>query len=171
MQPPEVRGKLILYCFRGGRTGWVEPRARGRTGVLNKVRGKLVLYCFRGGGEGWIESRAQLCPKADEWGGRGATSRRNRIAKACRVWISAEAVAVAEQRVGEDRSPQQRWGGRGATARRNRIAKACRVWISAEDVAVAEQRVGEDRSPQQGIVAVQLLERCRRSRKQAGWQA
>jgi hypothetical protein len=75
--------------------------------------------------------------------------------------MSTVDVAVAEKR----------WGGRGATARRNRIAKACRVWISAEDVAVAEQRVGEDRSPQQGVVAVQLLERCRRSRKQAGWQA
>jgi hypothetical protein len=77
--------------------------------------------------------------------------------------MTTEDVAVAEKR----------WGGRGATARRNRIAKACRVWISAEDVAVAEQRVGEDhwQSPQQGVVAVQLLERCRRSQKQAGWQA
>jgi hypothetical protein len=28
MQPPEVRGKLVLYCFRGGRKGWVEPRAQ-----------------------------------------------------------------------------------------------------------------------------------------------
>jgi hypothetical protein len=75
--------------------------------------------------------------------------------------MTTEDVTVAEKR----------WGGRGATARRNRIAKACRVWISAEDVAVAEQRVGEDQSPQQGVVAVQLLERCRRSPKQAGWQA
>jgi hypothetical protein len=100
------------------------------------------------------KGRSVVWPKADEWCGRSATSRRNRPAKACRVWISAEDVAVAEQRVGEDRSPQQRWGGRGATARRNRIAKACRVEISAGDVAVAEQRVGEDRSPQQGIVAV-----------------
>jgi hypothetical protein len=72
-----------------------------------EVRGKLVLSCFRGGGEGWIESRAQSCPKADKWCGHSATSRRNRIAKACRVWISAEDVDVAEQRVGEDRSPQQ----------------------------------------------------------------
>jgi hypothetical protein len=104
-----------------------------------EVRGKLVLYCFRGGGTAWVEPRAQSCPKADEWCGRSATSRRNRIAKACRDWISAEDVAVAEQKVGEDRSSQQRWGGRGATARRNRIAKACRVWISAEYVAVAER--------------------------------
>jgi hypothetical protein len=28
MQPPEVRGKLVLYCFRGGGKGWVEPRAQ-----------------------------------------------------------------------------------------------------------------------------------------------
>jgi hypothetical protein len=41
------------------------------------------------------------------WGGRGATARRDRIAKACRVWISTEDVAVADQGVGEDRSPQQ----------------------------------------------------------------
>jgi hypothetical protein len=49
-------------------------------------------------GKGWVEPRAQPCPKADEWCGRGATSQRNRIAKACRVWISAEDVAVAERR-------------------------------------------------------------------------
>jgi hypothetical protein len=56
---------------------------------------------------GWVEPIAQSCPKADEWCGRGATSRRNHIAKACRVWISAEDDDVAEQRVGEERSPQQ----------------------------------------------------------------
>jgi hypothetical protein len=28
MLPPEVRGKLVLYCVRGGGKGWVEPRAQ-----------------------------------------------------------------------------------------------------------------------------------------------
>jgi hypothetical protein len=91
----------------------------GRVGVTahaTLVRGKLVLYFFRGGREGWVEPRAQSCPKAEEWCGRSATSRRNRIAKACRVWISAEDVAVAEKR----------WGRTGV------LNKA--VWQKAKEV-------------------------------------
>jgi hypothetical protein len=91
MQPPEVRGKLVLYCFRGGRTTWVKPRARGRTGVLNKAS---WLCNFS---KDLMSTKGVVVAKK-RWGGRGATARRNRIVKACRVQISAEDVAVAKLR-------------------------------------------------------------------------
>jgi hypothetical protein len=103
------RGPARLLAALGG-GGWPGGlKYRGDCGVSQRGGfGKLVLYCFRGGGAGWVEPRVQSCPRAEEWCGgrptsgvgRSATSGRNRIAKACRVYISAEDVAVAEKRTG-----------------------------------------------------------------------
>jgi hypothetical protein len=49
-------------------------------------------------GSGVPEGRGVVCPKAEEWCSRGATSRRNRIAKACHAWISVEDVVAAAER-------------------------------------------------------------------------